>query len=114
MTPLPLFPRLPSFTTLLAVGTLAALSGCAATTDEVVAPDVPTESVASTEAALKKGGVGGIGGGSCVDRWQSCYINCGVRHPEGDMRDGCEDSCDAAYRLCNAFGGGGGGGVIMR
>lgn len=109
----PTLSRISSFTTLLAAAALSALTGCAATPDDVATPEAPVEPVASTEAELKKGG-GGTSGGSCVDRWQSCYIGCGVRHPEGDMRDGCEDSCDAAYRLCNIFGGGSSGGVIMR
>ena len=53
----------------------------------------------------------GEGGGSsndCVDRYQNCYVDCSVRYPEYDdagslnaqLRQGCFDSCDAAYRLC--------------
>ncbi len=105
-----------SFVAFASASALAALlTGCSGAPD-----DAPTEEpVESTQQSLKKGGGGGTGGGtgtgtSCLDRYQSCYIGCGVDHPDGDLlREGCEDSCDAAYRLCTSYGGGGGGGVVM-
>lgn len=95
----------------------ATLAACSAApvdevdTNEMTADrDPAAEAIGSTQQPLMRGG-GGTGGSTCVDRWQSCYVGCGVKHPEGDMRDGCEDSCDAAYRLCTIYGG---GGIIMR
>jgi hypothetical protein len=56
------------------------------------------------------------GGGSaddCVDTYQNCYVDCSVRYPESAdsqnnlnamMREGCLDSCDAAYDLCSGTG----------
>lgn len=106
-----------SFAALASAAALAAmLTGCSGAPDDGKTEEpAQEETIASTQQAQRKGG-GGSGGSSCVDRWQSCYIGCGVDHPEGDMRDGCEDSCDASYRLCTIYGGigGGGGGVIMR
>src|SRR5262245_60141501 len=60
------------------------------------------------EPQLRVGGSGPRD--DCVAAYQNCYIDCSVRHPEsGDsvnnlnklMREGCFDSCDAAYRLCS-------------
>ena len=64
--------------------------------------------------------LGASGSGDCEGAWQSCYVDCSVRYPEsGDspgslnaqMRQGCFDSCDAAFRLCGGAGGGGGFGL---
>jgi hypothetical protein len=52
---------------------------------------------------------GGGSSGDCVDRYQNCYVDCSVRYPESDdpnslngqLRQGCFDACDAAYRLCS-------------
>ena len=51
----------------------------------------------------------GEGGSSsdCVSRYQDCYIDCSVRYPDdpnslnAQLRQGCFDACDAAYRLCS-------------
>ena len=67
---------------------------------------------ASTSIARMAGGGFGFGFGAgglgikddaCVTMLQNCYIECAVRHPDGDMREGCEDSCDALYSLCRSF-----------
>lgn len=59
---------------------------------------------------------------SCDDKLGECYIGCSVDYPEsGDSsnnlnslkRQGCEDSCDAAHRLCGPRGGFGGFGTVM-
>jgi hypothetical protein len=54
--------------------------------------------------------VGGGGTGTtCEDQYQDCYIGCSAQYPESNdsvnnlnamMRQGCYDSCDAAYSLC--------------
>jgi hypothetical protein len=57
-------------------------------------------------------GGGGLQDG-CVGSLQDCYVDCAVRYPDdpnslNDLyRQACEDSCDAAYRLCRGFGFGG-------
>ena len=51
----------------------------------------------------------GEGGSSsdCVSRYQDCYVDCSVRYPDdpnslnAQLRQGCFDACDAAYRLCS-------------
>lgn len=60
----------------------------------------------------------GPGGSSdCIGDYQNCYVDCSVRYPESrdspgnlnaQMRQGCFDSCDAAYNLCGGAGSGGG------
>ena len=60
------------------------------------------------EPQLQIGG-GGLGG-SCVDQYQNCYVDCSVKYPEssdspdnlnGMYRQACFDSCDASYNLCS-------------
>jgi hypothetical protein len=59
------------------------------------------------------GGLGGLGGfqdrADCVDRLQMCYVDCSLRYRydqdsvnnlNREMRDACEDACDAMYRSC--------------
>jgi hypothetical protein len=57
---------------------------------------------------LRAGGGGATK--SCVETYQDCYVDCSVRYPESSdssnnlnalLRQGCFDSCDAAYRLCS-------------
>lgn len=75
---------------------------------------------APTTLRLNVGGFGGggIGGGfgggfadraTCVERLQACYVDCSFRHPydqdsennfNRELREGCEDACDALYRAC--------------
>lgn len=59
---------------------------------------------------------GGGPSNDCVDSYQNCYIDCSVKYPESNdspnnlnssMREGCFDSCDAAYRLCSPARGAG-------
>jgi len=47
----------------------------------------------------------------CYDRWVDCDLDCANKYPDDPlMREGCEDSCEAAYDLCKL--GGGVGGVV--
>jgi|SRR6516162_3033574 hypothetical protein len=56
---------------------------------------------------------GGPMSSPCYDRLVDCYLNCSINYPDDPlMQEGCEDSCDAAYRLCR-FGGGVGGVVAL-
>ena len=70
--------------------------------------NIAAHSHSAIEPQLSVGGGGS--GGSCIDAYQSCYIDCSVRYPESgdsasnlnaEYRQACYDSCDAAYRLCN-------------
>lgn len=47
----------------------------------------------------------------CSLAWLKCTLNCDRTHPY--YRQGCEDSCNAARRLCRDGIGGGGGIVIL-
>jgi hypothetical protein len=50
----------------------------------------------------------------CFGRYARCKIKCWLDHM-GDpaMQSACEDSCNAAYRLCRSVGGLGGGGLVL-
>jgi hypothetical protein len=44
---------------------------------------------------------------SCATRWMACKVRCTTNHPNDPlMRQACEDSCDASYRLCTSLSGG--------
>jgi hypothetical protein len=87
----------------LALGCLAVVAGCAI--------DPASEDAAQSSEALANNG-GGPGTRKCEDKYGDCYIGCAVKYPEPNdgannlnalMRQGCEDSCDAAYDLCKSF-----------
>lgn len=46
------------------------------------------------------GGLSDTASNDCVDRWQNCYIDCSLK--DTDYREGCFDSCDAAFNLCRS------------
>lgn len=84
-----------------------------------------TERVALVPMVMPSAPVGRGGSpkpNSCDDRFGECYIGCSVDYPESKdgpnnlnslMRQGCEDSCDAAHKLCGPRGGFGGFGTFM-
>jgi hypothetical protein len=68
--------------------------------------------LSAIEAQLPVGG--GESNADCLSKYQNCYVDCSVRYPESTdsidnlnelMRQGCFDSCDAAYNLCSDLGG---------
>jgi hypothetical protein len=74
----------------------AALRAASETSSSAIAPQ------------LRAGGGGSTKG--CVETYQDCYVDRSVRYPESNdsanslnalLRQGCFDSCDAAYRLCS-------------
>lgn len=68
-------------------------------------PVPPTTAMRISWGGARPGGPGlGLLDDACVTMLQNCYITCSLRHPEGDMRGGCEDSCDALYNICRSFG----------
>ena len=79
----------------------------------------PEASGAIISPQVRSRGGGGLVSNDCVDRLQNCYIDCAVKYPDSpgnlnsEMRQGCEDSCDAAYNLCTSFGPRSGGLVIF-
>ena len=89
-------------------GFTATNSLCAGRRKYSVPRMAPERSGLAVEPQLRAGGGGSTD--NCVDRYQNCYIDCSVRYPESNdspnnlnalMRQGCFDSCDAAYRLCS-------------
>jgi len=50
----------------------------------------------------------------CFLKQVACKIKCWVKHPNDPlMEQACNDSCDAAYRLCSGKLGGFGGGIVI-
>jgi hypothetical protein len=71
--------------------------------------DDPSGENISEQSQAQRAGGGGTTTRTCEDRYGDCYIGCSVSHPESadspnnfnaDLRQGCFDSCDAAYRTC--------------
>lgn len=97
---------------LLVVGIVGswALAGCASDI-----PKATEENVTSTTEAVQKGGGGGGTTDSCVDEYQSCYIDCAASYTRDDhWRAGCEHNCDTLYRICGTRGVGSSGGTVMQ
>jgi len=95
-------------------GFTASNSLCSSSRNYTRPSTVPIGSSWAIEPQLRAGGGGPRD--DCVATYQNCYIDCSVRYPEsGDsvnnlnsqMRQGCFDSCDAAYRLCSPARGAG-------
>jgi hypothetical protein len=75
----------------------------------------PKVSGAVVSPQLPRSQGSGLVSNDCVDRYQACYVDCSLKYPDkpgtlnSEMRQGCLDSCDAAYNLCTSFGRGSGG-----
>lgn len=94
---------------LTSVVALLVAAGCGTRVD-----DGDAEGTAeSQEAPLKNTGGGGTTTTkSCEDKYGDCYIDCSLKNT--DYKEGCFDSCDAAYRICKWLGSGSSsGGVVM-
>lgn len=64
---------------------------------------VSEKSHSAIRPQLRVGGGGVSNSNGCVDRWQNCYIDCSVK--DTNYREGCFDSCDAAFNLCRSMRG---------